>query len=74
MGISFGVIFGALLLVGIAFTYLNCFIKNPYTGLKVYVGCWCCKKNIDFEEDYKKQMGGLEKETEESRKDMMQAH
>lgn len=27
------------------------FVKNPYDGSRVYVGCCCCKKVPDFEAD-----------------------
>lgn len=38
-------------LVIIALIFIKGFVKNPYTGKLVWVGCCCCVKKIDFSKD-----------------------
>ena len=65
---------GALILVGLVCIRLFWFVRNPYTGKRVFVGGLCCKKNIDFEEDYRRQMGSEDKVKEESKKSVMDVY
>lgn len=37
------------IIVGPLACYICAFVKNPYTGSRVYVGCCCCRKVPDFE-------------------------
>lgn len=74
VSIVFGVVGVFAVFLAIGYSYLNCFIKNPYTGRRVYVGCWCCKKNIDLEKDYLEQMGSKDSLPNQSEKGVMEMY
>jgi hypothetical protein len=48
------IVLGIALLVAAIIGICVCgFVKNPYTGGRVWVGCCCCKKTPNFEADRK---------------------
>jgi hypothetical protein len=45
-------VLGIALLLFILIACCVCgYVKNPYTGKRVWVGCCCCKQVPDFESD-----------------------
>jgi uncharacterized membrane protein YbaN (DUF454 family) len=46
------IVLGIALLVALIIGIFVCgFVKNPYTGERIWVGCCCCKKVPNFEND-----------------------